>query len=77
MFVEERGRGLIVVMMTLLSFLEEHMKEIEQGYWVQVCSVWGTQETGNYPHFTSRLAGIDYKRSVFFPAWQQANAKQM
>lgn len=63
--------------MALLSFLEEHMEEIEWGYWVRVGTVWGTQETGNYPHFTSLLAGIDYKRIVFFPAWQQANAKQM
>lgn len=70
-------RRLIVAMMTLLGFPEEHAEETVWCYWVPVSTVWETQETGNYPHFTSRLAGIEYKRIVFFPAWQQANAKQM
>lgn len=53
------------------------ISETERGYWGRVSTVWGTQETGNYPQFTSWLAGVDYKRIVFFPAWQQANTEQM
>lgn len=45
--------------------------KIRRGYCVQM------QETGSYPRFSSWMAGRDYKRIVLFPAWQQANAKQM
>lgn len=47
-----------------VSWRNTYITETEWSYWA--CTVRGTQETGNYPQFTSWLAGIDYKRIVFF-----------
>lgn len=78
-FRVDRGRFIVIPPGddSPVSWRNTWISETEQGYWTQVHTVWGTQETGNYPQFTSWLAGIDYKRIVFFPAWQQANTNQM